>query len=62
MNEIRKSIKDPDKIAMQIKVSDLGEETKSTEEKLNKAINILKGNQRELLEMKASVTSTRHKN
>lgn len=60
--EIRKSIKDPDKIAMQIKGSDLGEERKSTEEKLNKVINNLKGNERELLEMKASINSTRHKN
>lgn len=57
MNEIRKSIKNPDKVG-----SDLGEETKSMEEKLNKAITILKGNQRELLEMKASSNSTRHKN
>lgn len=47
---------------MQIKGSDLGEETKSTEEKLNKVINNLKGNERELLEMKASINSTRHKN
>lgn len=62
MNEIRKSIQDPDKIAMKRKASDLGEETKSMEEKLNVAINTLKKSQRELLEMKASINSTRHKN
>lgn len=62
MNEIRKSIQDPDKIGIKRKASDLGEETKSMEEKLNVAINTLRRSQRELLEMKASINSTRHRN
>lgn len=38
------------------------EETKSTEEKLHKAIDPLKRNQRELLEVKVSINSVKHKN